>query len=472
MKIVSLLTCVLLAQFAFAQCAFKRVYQNKFALYSNAKVLELNNNNVAYIYAMSGGPGNSDFQETFLLLTDPCGNVLFDTLIDFGLGFDLMFDATLTNDDNIVLTLYSEGANYGRLSIVGLMKINPNTGEVIWRKPQLTNFNSMPNGITYNKYNNTFTIAGFSTNFPRRAVVITTDSAGNEINRFIYRHTYDAEFDYATALNDSELVAVGVQYTLSADSNVFLVKTNAQLVPKDTIFPFVKQFKFLFQNNWTAAITQNNKLYILSDGDYYDLSLGRAIMLNEFDFNLNLQKQIRVGNPDLDSGANYSYAYLNTTNDGGLLVAPGFIKLDSNLNTVFYKRYRFSDKEEIEVTHSTQLSDGSYTGVGFTYIGPNLALLVMLRTHSDGRTVSVTPIGSSIKNKIELLPNPSLGNIQVNGLQQGYVQVYNYNGTLVQTFAIEQSQIDATSLNEGLYVLRVYDTQSNLLLQTKHLLVK
>ncbi len=153
-------------------------------------------------------------------------------------------------------------------------------------------------------------------------------------------------------------------------------------------------------------------------------------------------------------------------------MAPGFIKLDSNLNTVFYKRYRFSDKEEIEITHSTQLSDGSYTGIGFTYIGPNLALIAIIRTHADGRTVSVTPIENTAKKAPTLYPNPSQGSIQVNGLQQGYVHVLNTNGQLTQTLTINQGQIDATALPAGLYLLRLYDTESNLLLQTKHFIVK
>jgi hypothetical protein len=78
----------------------------------------------------------------------------------------------------------------------------------------------------------------------------------------------------------------------------------------------------------------------------------------------------------------------------------------------------------------------------------------------------------SSQNKVFLYPNPSEGNVTINGLKSGFVHVYTLQGKPVKTLPINNGLLDFGTLPNSLYIVHVYDTQGNHLATVKHLLSK
>jgi hypothetical protein len=88
------------------------------------------------------------------------------------------------------------------------------------------------------------------------------------------------------------------------------------------------------------------------------------------------------------------------------------------------------------------------------------------------KAITLTKAEAKKTANINVYPNPSEGLLQVTGVGQGSVKLYDITGKLVKNTTFTDSLIELNDLGNGMYYLHIFSSEGNLLLKTKHFIDK
>ena len=88
------------------------------------------------------------------------------------------------------------------------------------------------------------------------------------------------------------------------------------------------------------------------------------------------------------------------------------------------------------------------------------------------KAITLTQAEAKQAANINVYPNPSEGLLQVTGVDQGSVKLYDVTGKLVKNTTFTHGNIALNNLGNGMYYLHVFSSEGNLLLKTKHFINK
>lgn len=480
---VVLFMFMLLVDDVFAQCSFERINTEKtVASYNQDKILELRDKNVVYLnrgiysHALLN---DSDTYNGLMEVTDACGTLLHSWVISYGAGEDAVYDALETTDGNILVLLYT--VSY--FSNVALMKVNPYTGYVYWKKTYPSYRPTTGEGISYHTYHNSYVVAGWSEfggpNDTYKAYLLEVDTAGNLLQQLNYppytggriTDEFNTYFLKAVALDSVRTMVVGFYNgTDNTDTNCFVHIYDREFNVLKRTFPFKGLYKGdhfrLLQ--WVGATEVNEQHQLVLYSQFIDNANKSGDLVVVIDSTGTMVKHTLMQESSTIHLTN-DKSYVTATKDGGYLVPNGYIKLDSNLqvvSTVYSKDYK-----NISFNYAIQLSDSSYTGIAYGTAYSNelqsyYNALYTHRTNTKGWYTGMAQQAVATAKEIEVYPNPTSGIVTIKTTTQmgGKVTVVNALGKQVFNGELPwNNEINLSHLTNGVHWLTMHQPNGQLL---------
>jgi hypothetical protein len=197
---------------------------------------------------------------------------------------------------------------------------------------------------------------------------------------------------------------------------------------------------------------------------FYDTRKDRRVL---YDFNMSVTN---VGGNDykIEVSAEELYSYFD--GPANLRIALTESNIPENWQGLteldFLLRDMYPDATGIEMDLSSGAQSYEYTfTLDPSYIKNNCEIVAFIQ-HDDTKEVlngqvismaTVSGVNEALSAEIELLPNPVVDYIQINGLTDGEAMIYAQDGKLVHRFDVTSMnhQESLTTINTGYYVLKV-----------------
>ncbi len=119
------------------------------------------------------------------------------------------------------------------------------------------------------------------------------------------------------------------------------------------------------------------------------------------------------------------------------------------VNTVWEKSLKYT---MTFASNGSMLEQASYTWVSTDNLWQGL---YKMKYFYD----NIASIGKKSKNAISLYPNPAKNTLYINNIQNANVTVFDLSGKLLINLQNTDSQIDISSLSEGIYIINVTTNQ-------------
>jgi hypothetical protein len=471
--------CVLLLNASQAQCSFEKKVLTQYSFDGKySKIIQLKNDKVAYFTTCYYDPQNPNDQNDinlYLVITQ-CDSILLEQEFSYGRGADRIIDAIETLDGHILLLTYTEGSGNPVLYNMALMKINSSTGQVMWKNAYPKNVASVGHKVSYNQYHNTFLACGYLQYLNgTRGYLLEVDIAGNVIREKIFNNPLlpDSLNNnlriyglYASDVNS--YIGIGSYFdSRKRDSTLFVFKTDTNFTV--TLMQDVLGGEYNFQQRqpYVDVNAVKNCLAVCISGALRTTVDAKYVLIE-----LNLDGKI-LAHKELyrsygqDSNQS-NFLVVAAAPDGGYTIAPGYLKLDSNLNITHYRKTKYP----LLLNYALQLRSGALTGIGISQeVRNNLAYrYVMLHQSENSGWYTATKEVEKPTEITTLYPNPSQGLVQINNEKIKTVWVYDTFGKNVLQTPVVNQQMNITSLVDGLYVIHLFDEQGNLLGKTKQVI--
>ena len=480
MRIIGLIVflCCLIGS-SRAQCSFEKKVLTQYSFEKNiSKIIQLNNNKVAYFttcyYYSAEDPSNQDDINLYLVITQ-CDSILLEQEFSYASGADRIIDAIEMLDGNILLLTYTEGSGNPVLYNLALMKINSNTGQVMWKNAYPKNVASVGHKVSYNKLHNSFLVCGFLEYLNgTRGYLLEVDLNGKVIREKIFNNPLlpdslnnNLRIYGLYASDTNSYIGIGAYFdSRKSDSTLFVFKTDTHFTV--TLMQDVLGGEYYFGSSqpYVDVNPVKNCLAVLIFG-FTTAVPGGDQMIIEINNDGKVIAHKKFDEPEISS---LNLITIASALDGGYTIAPGYLKLDSNLNITHYRRTKYP----LLLNYALQLRSGALTGIGISQeVKNNLAYrYVMLHQTENSGWYTATKEVEKPTETTTLYPNPSQGLVQLNNEKINSVWVYDTHGKNVLQTPVVNQQINLTSLVDGLYVIHLFDAQGNLLLKTKHFINK
>jgi hypothetical protein len=478
MRIIGLIVFLCcLVHSAKAQCSFEKKVLTQYSFEKNiSKIIQLNNNKVAYFttcyYYSAEDPTYQDDINLYLVITQ-CDSILLEQEFSYGGGADRIIDAIETPDGHILLLTYTEGSGNPVLYNLALMKINSNTGQVMWKNAYPKNVASVGLKVSYNKHRNTFLACGFLDYLNgTRGYLLEVNQTGKVIQEKMFNNPLlpDSLNNnlriyglYATGVNGY----MGIGFYLQSrkdDSTLFVFKTDTNFTVTLMQDMLGGTYNFSILQPYVDFNPIKNCLAVLILGYPKDNS-GSDYILIEVNKDGNVIATKKLDEPGISS---LDFITVAAAPDGGYTIAPGYLKLDSNLNITHYRKTKYP----LLLNYALQLRSGALTGIGISQeVRNNLAYrYVMIHQSENSGWYTATKEVEQPTEITTLYPNPSQGLVQINNEKIKTVWVYDTFGKNVLQTPVVNQQMNMTSLVDGLYVILLVDEEGNLLGKTKQVI--
>lgn len=414
--------------------------------------------------------------DILLIKNDSCGKRIWAHTYAFtSFSQDFISDILELPDGNLIMVTSSENDGIGGAYNFITWKLSA-TGKVIWKKFNGKGIDaSMAFSIVYNPYRNTFLIAGsMERAYPsggglwNRPYILELDSNGDFLKERDIVINQDTSSYSALSLRIREFYMLedstflGLVRGDKRDS-IYIIRLDKNLNVQKITTPFLTKFN-TYPNRIGGYYDHNKKCYVI----FYDASLrdnskiGSRPWLAEIDKTDTIIRLIEQP----DSFSVYTIKHMVTRwQTSGYILGYDLLLVDSNLNPVKHSRF----KEGIFIHANLQMSNGSIVSVGSKWYNDHTyARPYITQTTKNGELFNGNePIPSiPIKDELKLYPNPATTTISIitKRLYKS-AQVYTLTGNEVlrQNYHAEQTNIDVSTLDRGLYILTLIDEFGNML---------
>lgn len=427
-----------------------------------------------------------DSDSTFVLLGSSFGQIYFlkvnrqgDTLWTKRHGtnyFEYSSDVVKTNDGNYLIISQNTGQEVG-----GITKVNTH-GDTIWTKFYADSA-GYPASIAKKNENfivlgreNCITVNGNDTIQDNDISITEYDSLGNTLWQKYYGNPIDT--DNAGQLiitQDGNYVVTGSTYIWSYGTLFYLFKTNQQ---GDTLWT-----KTLFESSSMKGVrlveNSSKELVVIGykyvSGEDHNMvflkfdSLGNKLWEKDYDFGY---KEYGTEIISASAGGYYALGYVNyNTTAGNMITDIILLRLNENGDALWTKTFQTSG-EEIALS-ILEIDNNNFAILGTMYSSvipkSEVYLIICDSLGNYDNTLGIENTSLNIpSNKCIIYPNPSnafssvklistdkpIESIEIiNPLGQ---QIYQLTGIKKREIPIE------TSFLEGLYFIKVYDTDNQL----------
>lgn len=467
MKLLTLFICLVACFLVQAQCSYENVYDYYNHPSATLKIIETNDG--GHIIATSVGadttqPGDVSNFDLLIIKNDSCGNNLWTKKYSYIEGsFDSFNDIIELADGTLMLLTTSENDGIGGDYNLMVWKLESD-GELIWNQFYGGGRNTSEGySITFNKHHNSIIIAGLlqrtsPTGYLQRGYLLEIDTAGNTIrerdiiiNSLEYSSKRSLVFRSAMVLQDGNIL--GILSATYADS-IYAVKLDSNFNIIWIKYPLLSTFK----NASYAVIISANKskthlaLYFSVDGDNY---------IAEIDSSSAISKYNKQTVKTIPSGRSRS---LVPTNDNGYILGYDLLMLDSNLQQKSFKRL----PDDIKIQGYAQMRNGSIVYAGRKeYDSFGNSKVYVAQTNTKGWILSNTEFNLTDKAELKIYPNPvnSILNIEYSK-NYSSIKLSNLSGKVLLS-DFNSTQLDASVLPNGFYVLSVLGPQNEVLATRK-----
>ncbi len=449
-RLVLFIAITFLSYAAQGQISFKKVYGVDSLYEQGSSVVQADDSGyyVAGYKNINGGATGLGS----LLRTDKYGNEIWTKYYSVPGASHIQLDhITKTSDGNFALT----GLVYYSVNEFDAYLAKVDTaGIVVWQK-SLGGPGRQRGGCVKETFDKGLVIVGSSSNLSNVAsvYVMKTDSVGDSLWAKEYANGYE-QFGYAIEqMSDSGFAIAGaIRLTSNTASTAYIVRMNKN---GDTLWTNPIEELATVSAAYDLVVTPND--HIVFTGSIMLAGPCDKPILAELDGAGGI-----VWNEQYNDGpCGSSYALFKTTDNGYVLGGRDsvgdfyIIKVD---NTGGQQWFTKVDTTYSDWTYDiAQTSDGGYIIAGASiHDVTNWSNTVLVKLAPDGLPVREV-VGTSNKGFV-VYPNPGRDVVCITNQaneQLLSVQLYDFTGKLVRSYADAQSCIDVSALSRGMYLLQL-----------------
>ena len=430
-----------------AQCTFEKFYEYH-PVIPDAKTYTISTSDGGFLTVMScyydplDSFGNDI--DMAIVKTDACGNTLWKMHYGNPLGNDFASGCIETSDGNYLVAGSTE--NGPALSNFRVVKFSKD-GNMIWDSVYNGVHESVCFGITKRTNKNSAFIYGYE-DWPtmQTPTLIEIDENGHTLRSLrLFNHpkNYPNYFAKLLQLNDSAYDLIGVSsdtlYLVQTDTS-FNIKINTPILYKSVLF-------------YDACLTNDHNTIILA-GSNVDTSFYND-HIYMYSISGNLKKKIRFPNDTLG----YPW-FISPTHDNGFLLGNGLLKGDSNFN---FLNINWWNTPRGVIYDAFELPDGSIIASGATPLHDSAyGEMYIIKTDRNGKYAYSGIDKAQLKNTdISIYPNPATNELHIvqsgTSNKQLAVSLFDITGKqIISTILFTNTtSINTSSLNEGIYFVRI-----------------
>ena len=409
-----------------AQCTFERYYKFYAPTNWNTKTIHTSDGGfltVGSMYVDSLNPGQNGYPYMCAVKNDSCGNILWKNIY----GPSENGDVVEADNGDYLMTNTGPGPAIANIEVVRIDK----NGQLLWDKIYTGNIQSFAYHIIKRKNKNSYIVSGSNV----YGYAMEINDTGNVLRGYSY--VYGGLTKVLETTDSTYLMVGGTHDTL------FLIQTDTSFNVKGVkkiFFNFITPYIIFYD----ACISSDNKSIVMT------LCVGGNLMVKvALDGSFITYKTLAKSFPDP--------ICIIPTPDNGYLVGSALLYTDSNFNITKYQNVSNTILGSFVLNQNQ-----SVTASGINVRSGQYYELCVLRINTNGSYAhsGINEAKTATTNWI-IYPNPAANelHIETTGSEKFGVQLFDITGKKVMENILftNTTTINTSSLNEGMYFVRITD---------------